>query len=133
MGLRKPVAGNVLLLVFAGRYAALTTQGGQTARIDMVAVCFALPTLLGAALIDPRIRTLSKAADAASDGPLSETLLEHNGDPVASLGPSISLATFLGTVCDMFSGPPRALHRGYAGWRFCGVPDGSPRAVRTHP
>jgi Predicted integral membrane protein (DUF2269) len=97
--------GGVLLLAVAGFYMALSVWGWQTAWIDVATVGFALLAPLGLLIIDPRLRALAKAADAAPDGPMPPSLVAGTRDPLLSSGLSLYVAVLLGIVFLMTTKP----------------------------
>ena len=101
--------GGVLLLGAAGIYMALAVWGWRAAWIDVATISFALLAPLGTVAIDPRIRALEKAADAAPDGPLPASLVARTHDPLLSGGLSLYLAVLVGIVFLMTTKPGLAV------------------------
>lgn len=97
--------GGVILLAVAGLYMAWTTWGWQTAWIDVATVGFLLLAPFGAFAIDPRMRALAKAADAAADGPLPASLAARVRDPMLLVGLHVYLGVLLGIVFLMTTKP----------------------------
>ena len=97
--------GGVLLLAAAGLYMIVTVWGWQRAWIDVATIGFALLAPLGVVAIDPRIRALGKAADAAPDGPLPASLVARTRDPLLAGGLSLYLAMLVGIVFLMTTKP----------------------------
>jgi hypothetical protein len=97
--------GGVLLIGVAGIYMALTTQVWQSAWIDVATVSFVLLAPLGVFVIDPRIRALAKAANAAPDGPVPDTLAAYTHDPIVSIGLHTYVGVLLGIVFLMTTKP----------------------------
>jgi Predicted integral membrane protein (DUF2269) len=98
--------GGVLLLAAAGLYLALSTWGWQTAWIDVATIGFLLLGPVGAFVIDPRIRALAKAADAAPDGPLPASLAVRTRDPFVGIALHTYVGVLLGIVFLMSTKPP---------------------------
>lgn len=98
------VAG-ILLLGAAGIYMAWTAWGLQASWIVVATVSFLLLAPVGIFVIDPRLRTLAKAATAAPDGPLPASLAAQARDPLVGIGLSVYIAVLLGIVFLMTNKP----------------------------
>jgi hypothetical protein len=83
IALTGPFTGiSVLLILATGFYMALTAWSLQTGWIAVALISLVLMVPLGAALIEPRRRTINRLAQEAPDGPLPQSLERHTHDPI---------------------------------------------------
>lgn len=109
IGLIQP-SGNVvivsiLLLGGAGFYMGITAWGERATWIIVATISFLLLAPFGVFVIDPRLRAVAKAADAAPDGPLPEELAARTHDPLVGMGLSLYVGVLLGIVFLMTNKP----------------------------
>src|SRR5258708_22148227 len=95
----------ILLLGVAGVYMAVTVWGEQATWIIVATISFLLLAPFGVFVIDPRLRTLAKAAAAAPDGPLPAALALRTRDPLVGIGLCIYIGVLLGIVFLMTNKP----------------------------
>ena len=96
---------SILLLGVAGFYMGITVWGERATWIIVATISFLLLAPFGVFVIDPRLRAVAKAAAAAPDGPLPETLATHTRDPLAGIGLSVYICVLLGIVFLMTTKP----------------------------
>jgi len=96
---------SILLLGVAGFYMGITVWGERATWIIVATISFLLLAPFGVFVIDPRLRAVAKAAAAAPDGPLPETLAARTRDPLAGIGLSVYLCVLLGIVFLMTTKP----------------------------
>ncbi len=96
---------SILLLGVSGFYMARTAWGVEATWIIVATVSFLLLAPFGVFVIDPRLRTLAKAAAAAPDGPLPAALALRTRDPLVGIGLCIYIGVLLGIVFLMTNKP----------------------------
>jgi hypothetical protein len=99
---------SLLLLGVAGFYMALTAWSEQATWIIVATISFVLLAPFGAFLIDPRLRTVAKAAAAAPDGAVPAALAARIRDPLVGVGLCVYVGVLLGIVFLMSNKPPLA-------------------------
>jgi hypothetical protein len=106
IGLSGPFTGiSVLLILATGFYMALTAWSLQTSWIAVALISLILMVPSGAALIEPRRRTIARLAQGAPDGPLPQSLERRTHDPVLGTALQTVAALLLGIVFLMTTKP----------------------------
>ncbi len=103
-----PVSGiSGLLILATGIYMAATAwRGSQNGWIGIALVSLILMIPLGAGIIEPRRRALTRLANEAPDGPLPAAFEQRARDPLLSIALSVQTALLLGIVFLMTTKPP---------------------------
>jgi Predicted integral membrane protein (DUF2269) len=96
---------SILLLGTAGFYMAITVWGEHATWIIVATISFVLLAPFGVFVIDPRLRSVAKAAAAVTDGPLPASLAERTRDPLTGIGLSAYIGVLLGIVFLMTTKP----------------------------
>lgn len=102
----------LLTILAAGLYMAITTWGLQTAWIDVALVTFLILSVAAPAIHAPRGAALKRAAEAASDGPLTPDLVAQVRDPVVAVSHMTLLTLTLGILFLMTNKPPLGISVG---------------------
>jgi hypothetical protein len=97
---------SILLLGVAGFYMAITVWGEHATWIIVATISFLLLAPFGAFVIDPRLRSLGKAAATVPVGPLPASLAARAQDPLVGFGLSVYIVVLLGIVYLMTNKPP---------------------------
>ena len=97
--------GGVLLIAIGGFYMVLTAWGLHATWIVVATVSFVLLAPFGVLVLDPRIRAIAKAADAAPEGPLPASLAARVRDPIVGIGLHLYIAVLVGIVFLMTTKP----------------------------
>jgi Predicted integral membrane protein (DUF2269) len=106
IALSGPFTGiSVLLILATGFYMALTAWSLQTGWIAVALISLVLMVPLGAALIEPRRRTINRLAQEAPDGPLPQSLERRTHDPILGTALQTVAALLLGIVFLMTTKP----------------------------
>lgn len=98
-------AVGIVLLGIAGFYMALTTWGVRATWIIVATISFLLLGLVGALIIDPRVRAIAKQARATPDGPLPASLAVRTQDPLLGTGLLTYISCLFGIVFLMTNKP----------------------------
>lgn len=96
---------SALLILATGLYMVITAWGLLTGWIDVALVSLILLAPIGAALIEPRRRTIDRLAQEAPDGPLPRSLEQRTHDPVLLTVLQTVTALLLGIVFLMTNKP----------------------------
>jgi hypothetical protein len=96
---------SILLLGTAGFYMAITVWGEHATWIIVATISFVLLAPFGVFVIDPRLRSVAKAAAAVADGPLPASLAERTRDPLTGIGLSAYIGVLVGIVFLMTTKP----------------------------
>lgn len=97
--------GSIIVLGVAGFYMALTVWGVKATWIIVATISFLLLAPWGMAVIDPRVKAITKQARLAPDGPLPEALAQRIRDPLLGMSLSIYIAWLFGIVFLMTNKP----------------------------
>jgi Predicted integral membrane protein (DUF2269) len=99
---------SVLLLGLAGFEMALSSWGLSTPWIAVSLVSVVLIGLIGAFVLDPRMRTILAATRALPDGPLSDALFRQVHEPILHI-PVFTLVTLLLGIVFLMATKPALL------------------------
>jgi hypothetical protein len=99
------VVGSVALIAAAGLAMAVQVRGLETGWIRVASVSFLLLGLIGAFVIDPRVKRIARLAKAVSGEPLTAEVSALMRDPLVSLGLLTMLAGLIGIVFLMTNKP----------------------------
>jgi len=106
IGLSGPITGISLLLILAtGFYMAFTAWSLQTSWIAVALISLVLMVPFGAALIEPRRRSIAPLAQEAPDGPLTQALVHGTHDPILGTALQTVAVLLLGIVFLMTNKP----------------------------
>jgi len=107
IGRAGPVSGiSLLLILVTGFYMTLTAWRTQNGWIGMALVSLVLMIPLGAGIIEPRRRALTRLANETPDGPLPAALEQRAHDSLLGIALSLQTALLLGIVFLMTIKPP---------------------------
>lgn len=93
------------VLAAAGLYMALTVWGVWSGWLIVATVAFLLLAPVGALVIDPRMRAITRLANQAPDGPLPENLRRRARDPLLYTGLETYISYLFGVVFIMTNKP----------------------------
>lgn len=99
------VVGSVVLIAAAGLAMAVRVWGLETGWIRVASVSFVLLGLIGAFVIDPRVKRIARLAKAASAGPLTAEVGARTRDPLIAVGLLTMVAGLFGIVFLMTNKP----------------------------
>ena len=106
IGLSGPITGiSLLLILTTGFYMAFTAWSLQTGWIAIALISLVLMVPSGAALIEPRRRSIARLAQEAPDGPLPQALEQRIHDPVLGTTLQTVAVLLLGIVFLMTNKP----------------------------
>ena len=99
------VVASVVLIAAAGLALAVQARGLEAAWIRVASVSFVLLGLIGAFVVDPRVKRIARLAKALSVGPVTADVGARMRDPLVSLGLLTMVAGLFGIVFLMTNKP----------------------------
>ncbi len=99
------VVGSVVLIAAAGLAMAVRVWGLETGWIRVASVSFLLLGLIGAFVIDPRVKRIARLAKAVPPGPLTAEAGARTRDPLIAMGLLTMVAGLFGIVFLMTNKP----------------------------
>ncbi|HEY7023042.1 MAG TPA: DUF2269 family protein [Ktedonobacterales bacterium] len=89
---------SILLLAAAGLSMALTTWNVRIGWIAVAIVSFILIAPIGPLIVERRLHTIERLAQATAEGPLPDALARRISDPVIGAALSVLISLLLGIV-----------------------------------
>jgi hypothetical protein len=99
------VVGSVVLIAAAGLALAVQARGLEAAWIRVASVSFVLLGLIGAFVVDPRVKRIARLAKAVSVGPVTAEVGARMRDPLVAVGLLTMVAGLFGIVFLMTNKP----------------------------
>jgi hypothetical protein len=95
----------ILLLAVAGLSMALTTWNVRIGWIAVAIVSFILIAPIGPLIVEQRLHTIERLAQATAEGPLPDAIARRISDPVLGAALAVLIALLLGIVFLMTTKP----------------------------